>query len=267
MAAVGCNQDGGANADNPGACGNLDFSAFAECHVEVSGGCTLLCEPVSFKAECYADCSGGCNVNVNASCTTTCQGGCEADCNVNPPSFDCEGSCTASCSGNCGAQCSAAANQAECQAACQGTCEGDCHASCTGTPGSADCAAKCEASCEGECTAEANMDCEVNCQGNCMAELTGGCEGDCTAPEGALFCDGQYVDVVGSFEDCIASLEAMFTINIDASGSASCKDGKCSASGVASCAVSPGSGPEGVGWLAAGIAAVGLGLGARRRRG
>ena len=46
------------------ACGDISVEANAECAVEVEGGCTARCEPVSFQAACavelQADCSGTC---------------------------------------------------------------------------------------------------------------------------------------------------------------------------------------------------------------
>src|SRR5438105_1420269 len=70
------------------------------------------------------------------------------------------------------------------------------------------CQAKCEASCSGSCTAKANVDCDVSCQAtgyaNCEAMLTGGCQAQCTTPQGALFCDGQYVDTGNNLQQCIS---------------------------------------------------------------
>ena len=49
------------------------------------------------------------------------------------------------------------------------------------------------------------------------SELSGGCEAECESPEGALFCDGQYIDHGGNLEECIASLKALFDIDVDVS--------------------------------------------------
>jgi MYXO-CTERM domain-containing protein len=77
------------------------------------------------------------------------------------------------------------------------------------------------------------------------------CATECSAPHGALFCNGQYIDVT-------AVSQCTFTISAS---------GTVSASGGVSCAVSPGTrssheGPVGLALVA------GLGfLVARRRRG
>jgi len=241
-------------------CGNIEVSASAECAVEFEGGCEANCTPLSFQGEC----SGRCDASFSASCTAECQGGCEAECDVDPPSFDCEASCEASCGADCSAQCEANNSGGNCQAQCEATCGGECSASCEGTPGSASCSAKCEASCQGECKVDANLDCQLSCH----AELQGGCEVACQSPEGALYCDGEYVDAGGNLGECIASLNACLSVEVEASGSAACDGGTCSAEAEASvtCAMRPGPAPEETPWYALGLAALGLGL-VRRRRG
>jgi hypothetical protein len=136
------------------------------------------------------------------------------------------------------------------------------------------------ATCEGRCTAEAEVDCQVMCQASgyidCTTMLTGGCETQCMEPDGALFCDGQYVDHGGNLDACIMALQDALDIEVDvtARGSSSCMGGMCMAEGEvsASCGVSgaPGGGAGGAsGWL--GLAAVPVALVAvrcrRRRRG
>ena len=63
---------------------------------------------------------------------------------------------------------------------------------------------------DGSCTAKANVDCDVSCQAtgyaNCEAMLTGGCQAQCTTPQGALFCDGQYVDTGNNLQQCISTI-------------------------------------------------------------
>jgi len=107
------------------------------------------------------------------------------------------------------------------------------------------------------------MSCQAECQGklsaNCQSELKGGCEAACKKPEGALFCDGQYVDHGGNMKDCIAALNAMLTVKVDASASASleCANGKCEAEAEAGCSLSvanqpsDGSAPYALGLLGA----------------
>jgi MYXO-CTERM domain-containing protein len=260
------------------ACGNIHVEANAKCEVLYEGGCTAQCEPIRFEAACAAElevgCSGQCNATFEATCVADCSGSCEAECNVDPPSFSCTAQCNADCQGSCDASCAASGNQGECRASCEATCSADCDANCQGTAGSADCQANCQACCEGSCTAEANMSCQIDCQASgyvqCKADLQGGCEIACESPEGALFCDGNYVDHGGNLEECIASLQALLNIQVEGYANAECADGTCTAeAGVncTACAVAPGwSSPVDERSLAALAAGLGLVVAARRRR-
>ena len=244
----------GASAQD--ACGDIYLAATSRCEVLIGGGCTAMCEPFALEAACAADlyvqCDGMCTASASASCEASCDvTACEASCTVDPGSYDCEADCRATASASCEAECAGMAGDMEAQARCEASCEatyaGSCEASCSGTPPSADCMARCEASCQGRCDAEANVDCQVDCQADgyvdCYAEVQGGCEAECTAPSGALFCDGQYVDVEGSVDQCIMELESRLELEVDTSarGSASCMDGECMAEGEASisCAATP----------------------------
>ncbi len=230
------------------ACGNINLSAGASCEFKTSGGCEAACEPASFELACAGrgslECRGQCGLDAEVSCTTNCQPNCEAQCEVNPGSFDCaaacETDCSASCDADCSAKCSADANSAECEAQCSAGCEAscstECEAECEVVPPSADCVAQCNGCCGGSCTAEANFDCQIDCQADlqvsCEADMQGGCEVQCTQPQGALFCNGQYV----AFDDvqaCLAALAA--ELNIEVSGSAECSNGRCEAEGMISC--------------------------------
>lgn len=263
---TGCTSDAegqcafaGEESGSLSSCGNIEVSASAECAVEVEGGCTAECEPINFVGEC----SGRCEGSFSAQCTGSCSADCSAECEVDPPSFSCQGSCEAQCGADCSGQCEASNGGGECQAQCEASCGGECSASCEGTPGSASCEAKCEASCEGSCTAEANFDCNIECH----AELSGGCQVACESPEGALYCDGQYVDTGDNLAECISSLNACLEVEVDASASAACEDGACTAQaeGSITCSAAPGPLPEEAPWYALGLAALGLGLIRRRR--
>ena len=104
------------------------------------------------------------------------------------------------------------------------------------------------------------MDCHVSC----TAELSGGCEVQCQSPDGALFCDGQYVDHGGNLEECIAALNAF--LDIEVSGSASCSGNSCEAEASASCSAAPAQPLDDdlAPWLTLAFAAGLVGL--RRRR-
>jgi hypothetical protein len=234
------------------ACGNINIEANAECTVELEGGCEALCTPVKVEAACAGelevDCRGQCDVEAQASCTATCSvGTCVADCNIDPPSFNCSAECNLQADANCSAECQANGNRSECEASCKATYSASCDSSCERTPGSASCQAKCEASCAADCSAKANVDCQVSCQSrgyvDCKARVQGGCEVACREPEGAIFCDGQYVDDGGNLQACADAIREAVDIQVETSGSAEsdCAGNTCSGSAEgtasASCAI------------------------------
>ena len=260
------------------ACGDINVRAKAECTVEVEGGCKAKCEPINMRAACtgkaQVECEGECDIDVDVSCTASCELDCQAECKIDPPKFDCRGRCEAEASADCSGTCSSSGNKSECEASCKANASAECSASCTVDPtAEAQCEASCRGGCQGECKAKANAECQVECQGelvvNCEAELKGGCEVACQKPEGALFCDGQYVDDDGNLEECIAAIEAAIDGEVSYSASGSCKNGRCEgeAEASASCAFVPGesgSSHGALGLLAVGLA--GMALHRRRRR-
>ncbi len=97
----------------------------------------------------------------------------------------------------------------------------------------------------------------------------GGCTAQCSAPMGALFCDGQYVDVGGDIESCLDDLKNLLNITVTASASGSCSGDECSgmAAASASCAASPdGGAPLSTGFAIVGLGAFGAALARRRAR-
>lgn len=280
-------------------CGNIHVEAEASCEARIAAECTAQCEPINFTAACsgqlYAECEGECSAEIEASCTASCEGECEASCEVEPGDFECEGECygecQAECNGNCSAhaeaECEGSDDQAACEAeasarcegSCDATCDGECGVSCDGTPIEADCEAKCEASCEGQCSAEANADCQIDCQADgfveCETELEGGCTAQCETEDGAIFCDGEYVDHGDNFADCVEALNAVLLANVklsaEGSSDSSCTGNRCEAEaeGTAkaetNCSISePKSSRPGVAlWAALGL--LGLTLSRRRR--
>ncbi|MCA9715798.1 MAG: hypothetical protein H6713_01695 [Myxococcales bacterium] len=224
------------------ACGDIHIEAEAQCTMELEGGCEIMCEPIALTASCSAELRVGCEatcqpLEFEAQCAVDCQAACMGECDVDPGNFDCEASCGANCSANCSASCEAEASgseaRAECEASCEASCDVDCGASCEGTPPSAECSGKCEASCEGECYAEVRGGCYVECQRDgyidCKADLQGGCEAECQKPEGALFCDGQWIDHGNNLDECVAALQALFEIMVDGYAYAECDGNTCEA--------------------------------------
>ena len=240
---------GAAQAASLESCGNIYVEAEAECTVYADVECEAMCTPVTVTAACAAElsasCQGDCNVSASAECTGSCTADCQAECEVKPAEFN----CVATCQGRCGADCEGRG------AAGDGQAEGR---------------ASCEASCSGSCKAEANADCQIDCQADgyvdCKADLQGGCKGHCDDPEGALFCDGQYVDAGDNLAECIAALKAIFNFEIDgyADGSAMCSGNTCTAEGVAGCNCAVDA-PGGLPLATLGLAFVVLGATRRRR--
>lgn len=260
-----------AQAKGLDACGNLYFEAEGnfECEVYVDPPeCKAKCEPLTFEAECAAElqvgCEGECNVTAEASCTSSCQGSCEASCSGGE--FDCEAYCEGNCTADCDAQCSASSNKGECRASCEATCQGECAAGCNVQQ--PDCQAQCQGCCSGECTAEVNMDCQIDCQASgyvdCKAQLQGGCEAQCDSGDGAMFCDGQYVQAT-NIDDCAAALADYFSIEVQFYSDAECSGNSCKAEAgcSADCAAAPSDSDFSFGLMALGMATFGLAFGRR----
>ncbi len=268
-----------AHAQGLDSCGDIHVEAEAQCTVvPPTAMCDAMCTPLSVQAACAAEltvkCDGQCNASASVQCTGSCQAECTGKCEVDPGKFDCSVECQAECGGSCEGKCQASGNKAECKASCEATCGGSCDGKCDVQAPSADCNAKCEASCSGSCEAEANIDCQVDCQSDfyadCKVEVEGGCKVACETEEGALFCDGQYVDYGNNLDECVAALEAVLDANVMgyAEGSAECADGTCTAGGDAgvSCSAVPGPSKRGTGgWMIA-LGMIGLGWVVSRRR-
>lgn len=255
------------------ACGGFAFSANSTCEIKLAGGCTASCTDLTVDTQCHGELSISCDTQCNklpmvdctASCQTDCSASCQADAN-----FSCNADCKASCDADCAGNCSASANQAQCQASCKASCSSNCEGSCEGQA-SASCEGKCEGSCEGQCTVDANIECQTDCQSKgyaeCVTKVKGGCVAACTEPTGALFCDGQYVDV-DDLDDCLAQLVAEWDIKADGYAYGNCENGTCSgeAGGSVSCSTTAiGSGDYALGVFGV-LGLVGLGLGISRRR-
>jgi hypothetical protein len=266
-----------AHAQGLDSCGDIHVEAEAMCELVPPGAqCEARCTPISVEAACAAklqvECEGECSATASVDCSGQCYADCTGPCEIDPGKFDCRAQCQADCSASCSGKCSGDNNGAECEGACQATCDANCDASCDVELPEVDCDRKCEAACEGSCEAEAEADCQIMCQGDayadCEFEVQGGCEAECKTQEGALFCDGSYVDHGDNLEECVNAIEAVINANVKgyAEGESSCENGSCMASGKAgvSCSALPGTRESGAAALSL-LALVGLVL-ARRRR-
>jgi MYXO-CTERM domain-containing protein len=239
------------------ACGDIYVEAGATCElVPPSADCDVRCTPLSVQATCsaelYVSCAGECTASATVECTGSCDADCHAECDVDPGSYDCSAKCQGGCEADCDGSCAAGDAGAECRASCQATCSGHCDASCEGTPTTADCDAKCEASCEGSCTAEANFSCQIDCQADgyatCTVDAQGACMTHCDTEEGALFCDGEYVDYGNNLDDCVNALKDLLGIEVEGYAMAECHDNSCEAEagGSVGCQVGGASGGAGL---------------------
>jgi hypothetical protein len=264
-----------AEAQSLSSCGDVYVPGRADCTVvPPSAGCELNCTPVSLEASCaaelYVDCRGQCNADIDVGCTGSCQADCMADCTVDPGKLDCSVNCQAGCAADCDARCTVSSD-VHCRASCKASCSGSCNASCKSTPPSASCDAKCSASCKGECKAKANVDCNVQCQSGgylkCNADLKGGCEAACKAKEGALFCEGQFIET-NSLDQCVAALKGALDVQVSgyATGDAACDGGTCNveAEAGAGCSVSPRPARHDALGLVLGLSALGAAFAVRR---
>jgi MYXO-CTERM domain-containing protein len=267
-------------------CGDINVHGDATCQVEVEGGCTAHCTEPQVELSCSArlevSCQGMCTATAEASCTAACKvDDCEAECNVDPAKFDCNAQCQvdadAHCEGKCSGEVKGSQAKGDCVASCKASIGAECKGSCSAKPAMVDCKAKCTASCEGSCTGQARANCQVDCQADgyadCRGQLKAQCEGQCTKPEGALFCDGQYIDEGGHLEDCIGSIEDWISSHVDVSAqgtaSGSCVNNMCQGeaegSAKASCATVPG-GPAGAGVALFGMVLAGAAIARRKRQ-
>jgi hypothetical protein len=125
-------------------------------------------------------------------------------------------------------------------ASCSGSCSASCDKQCDIELPTVNCDTECKASCQGACKVETNLDCQVDCQAaayaKCEADVKGSCVAHCKTKEGALFCDGNFIDNDGAAEECLESLRAALNVKVmtSSSGSSGCTGDSCSAEGEAS---------------------------------
>ncbi|MBK6846283.1 MAG: hypothetical protein IPG96_01595 [Proteobacteria bacterium] len=213
------------------ACGNISLGLQADCAVQPPGlDCETKCTPVTVRQTC-ADrlqtvCAPQCTEQVIETEVQVCRQNCITECQVNPASFQCQASCDTRCGGGCATRCAASADRTRCESSCRATCSASCGGECRVVLPSATCENKCQPSCHAEVQAEVRLQCQIACQEQkfevCESELVGGCQTDCRSREGALFCDGQFVDAGDNLKQCIDALQNLdITVEGDVSFSTS----------------------------------------------
>lgn len=249
--------------DTPAECGLFDFDRnSANCEIRVAAQCTAGCKVDNFTAGCQ----GGCTSMPDPVCIQqTCGAGCIADCD--PAKLDCVQGCHDECEQPFIKDCEAAHPERDCVSDAVATCKGYCRDQCKVMPSS--CIEHCDMCCTGACTSFSNMECNIDC----YVKLDASCNASCSAPEGGLYCNGQYVNAT-NVNTCISKLaEQGINTNVEARGEVVCDLSGCHAKGDASagglaCAASvPGQdSPFAVAALALGLAGAGISVARRRSR-
>lgn len=248
--------DGGVTDNGP--CGNFDFSAGLSCKVEVSGGCTAQCTPFKFEVAC----TGKCNATADTKCTNDCGTQCVAQCD--PKLLDCYAGCHTECDQPTTDQCTQKHPNEDCVTMAKAQCDTRCKEACK-VP-SNNCEEHCNRCCTGACTTQVNFDCDFSCR----AELKGSCQAHCDKPEGAIFCNGQYVNA-SDVKSCLSYLATKgIKVDVSATASGSCSGDSCNGQAsvkASGCAAAPGSNDGVAGALGVIGVALAAGLVRRRRRG
>ena len=241
-------------------CGKFDFSNGSfNCKIEVEGGCSANCTPLKFEAGC----TGGCTATATMDCTGACGTQCVASCD--PAKLDCYAGCHAECDEPVKQKCIADHPNDDCVNLSVAQCDIHCNAQCDVATDTT-CAEHCQTCCTGGCNTQVNYDCDYAC----FAELQGGCDVQCEKPDGALFCNGQYV-YAQDIEACITYLsEQGITVDVSARGTVTCDLNGCDGEGSAAagfCSVSkPGLESVAASGMSLGVLGIALGLASRRRR-
>lgn len=236
--------------DDP--CGNFDFTGGLACKIEVSGGCSAQCQPFNFEVGC----TGQCVAVAQPACVDTCGVSCLKECD--PALLDCFEGCHAECDAPVQSACEKKAGK-DCANTSKAQCDIHCKAQCK-VPSST-CEEHCQSCCTGGCNTQVNYDCDYSC----IAKLQGGCDVQCQKPEGALFCNGQYVHA----SDITACVSSLLTkgITVDASATATCNVNGCNLdAAVSGCSTSGVAPVTGYGGAAFGAVALGLVVARSRRK-
>ncbi|MCC6748162.1 MAG: hypothetical protein IT371_10915 [Deltaproteobacteria bacterium] len=209
------------------ACGNVALGPSVQCEVEPPGvQCETRCTPVNMEVSCakelFKECGPQCTFQVVEEEVQVCSSNCVTECEGNPGSFSCTASCGGKCAADCSAKCSTSANQSQCRASCNASCTGYCDVECKAVLPSMTCQQKCQPACRGVVVSRVNMDCQLKCHTverytNCSTRLTGGCKSHCRTNDGAIFCDGQFIEYANSFQQCLDALKKIqIKVNIRA---------------------------------------------------
>ena len=185
----------------------LAFADLGACN-DIAVTAQAQCEVVPPSLDCQQRCTP---VSIRATCSARLAVDCDAGCNK-LPSVDCSGQCTASCD----AKCKVDPGKFDCRVACEGDCGGRCDASCKSKSNATECQASCMGSCSVSCqkscdvelpSADCSGECKASCDGSCRVDPNLDCQIDCQA-KGHASCEA---DVMGGCElDCKGKEGALF---------------------------------------------------------
>lgn len=266
-----------ASATSLDRCGDFFFDLGTggdlDCELVVEGGCETACEPLAFEVSCAAggalECRGECKpLEIDIDCSLDCEAGCDTECSGGE--FDCGVFCEAGCSADCDAYCEND-NDEHCAASCRANCSVTCDSYCNVELPT--CETQCKAGCDGRCEAEISAGCNVECSSDlyldCEASASGGCNTQCEQLDGALFCEGQWVDT-DDLDGCVDQLVAYFDIEVTGYAEANCDGNECSAEAGGSVSCSAARATSGshfnAGLMIVGLAGAGLTAARRLRR-
>jgi hypothetical protein len=258
-------------------CGGVYLTSDAKCEFKKVQECETSCAVTSVEQVCaqktYTNCSNSCTESATTSCTKTQTDSCSKECETISTKSSRE-VCVSQCSDSCTASAVSGNRFNGDHNKCQKSCSHDCNARCDSSSTSdqsTDCETKCLSVVENVCVEEVNRDCVLSCQTDnyesCETETVNTCNTTCKDKGGALFCDGQFIGA-SNLQDCADQLAAEFSFNIEVAAKAVADTtSDCVDSAKSKCSFSPptrgGSGALAVG----GLAALGVVLARRRRRG
>lgn len=223
-----------ARAEGLSACGNISVGLSAQCEVQPPGvSCETMCAAPRMEVSCAADltvsCAPQCTQTVEEQLVTVCSNNCVTQCEANPGSFSCSGTCGANCAADCQTQCG---TSSQCLASCKASCSFYCDGGCKVVLPSMTCQEKCAPSCHSQVEAKVKTQCQLQCQAKeivtCQEKMVQDCKTQCRLQEGALFCDGQFVDADNNLQDCI---DALKNLKITVKGGISVEVSGCSMNG------------------------------------
>ena len=202
-------------------CGGIYLRSDSKCEYRKQQECMTTCMPETVQTSCvakvYKGCETSCTVSASTSCTTGCSASCTTDCQTQaatPAPKNCMGLCVSRCQDDCK---QGGAHGACCGHNCSARCEQECKNMPEPVAQPAQCGTTCTNACSGSCTAQANTECQITCQDQmyteCQTEEVQVCQTTCMDGDGAIFCDGQYVDAEDR-PSCASQLKTELKIDV-----------------------------------------------------